>query len=124
MHLSSERIKALCRSKRIRLGDLLTESRVSRTAYYSLVRKGTVLPKSVHAIAFALGVAPKEILEEESPAARKARELMEEVERISKKHPNASRDDIRLTLLLLDEKPIDRLRRGLLRGRKSDLQQA
>jgi hypothetical protein len=124
VHLSSERIKALCRSKRVRLGSLLAGAHVSRTAYYSLVRKETVLPKSVHALASTLGVAPKEILEEESPAARRALDLMEEVERISKKHPHASRDDIRLTLLLLDEKPIDRLRRGLLRARKSDLHQA
>ena len=121
MHLSSKRIKALCRAKRIRLGDLLAEARVSRTAYYSLVRKATVLPKSVHFIASTLGVAAKDILEEQSPAELRARKLMEEVERISKRHRHASREDIRLTLLLLGEKPIDRLRTGLLRARKTDL---
>jgi hypothetical protein len=31
------------------------------------------------------------------------------------------RDNIRHTLLLLEEKPIDRLQRSLLRARKSDL---
>ena len=122
MRLSSERIKRFCRSKGVPLGGLLATARVSRTAYYSLVRKGTVLPKSVHSLASALGVTPTEILEEQSLAQRRLLAVMAEVGHIAKGHPRASPEDIRLTLLLLDEKPIDRLRRGLRRARKPDLQ--
>lgn len=122
MRLSSERIKRFCRSKGVPLGGLLAKARVSRTAYYSLVRKATVLPKSVHSLAAALGVAPAEILEEQSSPHRRLLEVMAEVGRIAKRHPRASPEDIRLTLLLLDEHPIDRLQRGLRRARKPDLQ--
>ena len=121
MRLSSERIKGLCRSRGLHLGELLAEARVSRTAYYSLVRKGTVLPRSVRAIAGTLGVAPSEILDEPSRLERRTRELIKELERILAKHSRAGREDVWHTLLLLDQKPIERLQRGLLRGRRPDL---
>ncbi len=121
MRLSSERIKRLCKSRDLHLGEMLAEARVSRTAYYSLVRKETVLPRSVRAIAGALGVSPTKILDRPSKPDRRARELLKELERIMAKHRGASREDVWHTLLLLDEKPIERLRRGLVRGRTADL---
>jgi hypothetical protein len=42
---------------------------------------------------------------------------MAEVNRIVKRHPGVDPDNIRHTLLLLDEEPIERLRRALQRGR-------
>jgi transcriptional regulator with XRE-family HTH domain len=121
MRLSAEKIKGLCVERGLQLGDLLSQAGVSRTAYYSLVRKGTVLPRSVGAIAGALGIAPLEILDQTSGPERRVRDLLEELERIMARHRRASREDVWHTLLLLDEKPIERLRRGLLRGRRPDL---
>jgi lambda repressor-like predicted transcriptional regulator len=117
VRLSAERIKALCESRGTCLGPLLAAAGVSRTAYYSLVRKESVLPKSVGAIARTLGVPPRAILDELPAAERKARDLAEEVDRIVRRHPGASREDVRHTLLLLEEPPIERLRRALIRGR-------
>jgi len=117
VRLSAERIKALCESRGTGLGPLLEAAGVSRTAYYSLVRKGSVLPKSVGAIARALAVPPSAILDELPAAERQARDLATAVERIVRRHPGASREDVRHTLLLLEEPPIERLRRALVRGR-------
>jgi predicted DNA-binding transcriptional regulator AlpA len=47
MQLDTESLKKLCRKKRIRLNDMLEEAKVSRTAYYAMTRKESVLPKSV-----------------------------------------------------------------------------
>lgn len=121
MRLSSKRIKQLCRARGLKLGGLLREAGVSRTAYYSLARKATVLPRSIRAIAGALGVTPSRILDGSGEPEWRVRRILAEVDRIMAKHPRASREDVRHTLLLLDQKPIERLRRGLLRGRRSDL---
>ena len=60
----------------------------------------------------------------------KRRDIMEEtnklfdtLERIMKKNTHADRDNIRHTLLLLQEKPVDRLRRALIRARKFNIYQ-
>jgi hypothetical protein len=100
---------------------MLRRAGVSRTAYYSLARKDSVLPKSVHAIATALQVTPSRILGERARPERRARELIRELERIMAEHPRASREDVWHTLLLLEQRPIERLRRGLLRGQRIDL---
>jgi hypothetical protein len=47
---------------------------------------------------------------------RRHRELLEETERILARHPDLSRDTVWHVLLLLDEPPIERLRRALRRG--------
>lgn len=65
MRLAQERIKQLCYSRGMRLKDLLNQAGVSRTAYYSLVRQGRVLPRSIHALAATLGVCPADLLVEE-----------------------------------------------------------
>ena len=94
---------------------------MSKTAYYALVRKDDILPRSIRAIALALGVAPSAFLEEEGAEAMKMRRLMERVDAIARAHSELDRDNVRHTLLMLSMKPIDRLRRGLIRGRKIDI---
>ena len=66
MKLSSAMIKGYCRKQGRSLVSLLNDAGVSRTAYYSLTRRDSVLPRSVHAMARALGVSPSELLEEET----------------------------------------------------------
>jgi 8-oxo-dGTP pyrophosphatase MutT (NUDIX family) len=68
-----------------------------------------------------LDVAPSTLLEEETPAAARARELLEEARRILAHAPRATFDNVWHTLALLDEPPIERLRRSLLRARSADL---
>jgi hypothetical protein len=44
------------------------------------------------------------------------RQLLKKVDAICAKHKKADRDNIRHTLILLQEQPIVRLRRALMRG--------
>jgi hypothetical protein len=55
-----------------------------------------------------------------SPDLRRHRELLEETERILARRAGLSRDTVWHVLLLLDEPPIERLRRALRRGRRAD----
>ena len=46
-----------------------------------------------------------------------AKRLSMRVEKIIAAHPDADRDNIRHTLILLEQPPLERLRRSLIRGR-------
>lgn len=116
MKLLGTRVKDFCGKRGIGLNDLLRRAGVSRTAYYSLARKDSVLPKSIRAIARQLNVRPSAFLEEENRTEQRALAVMANVQAIMHKHPALNPDNVRHTLLLLHEKPIDRLRRALLRA--------
>lgn len=122
MRLLHSKVLDLCRERGMTVSDALDRAAVSRNAYYSLVRKPSVLPNSIEALAEALGVPPSELLEETRSAAAKANEMAIEVERIVRQHRGVDRDNVRHTLLLLDEEPISRLRRALRRGRRNHFQ--
>jgi len=108
----------MARVRGITLGTLLEQAGVSRTAYYSLARRPSILPRSVHALADALGVHPAEILAEssatmdESVAAR-----IDEARAICENEPGASFENVWHTLCLLASPPVERLNRSLTRGR-------
>ena len=116
MKLSGTAVKALCEKRGIGLNELLRDAGVSRTAYYSLARKDSVLQKSIRAIAKRLDVQPSTFLQEENPAERRARNVLDDVSAVLQRNPEANPDNVRHTLLLLYEKPVDRLRRALLRA--------
>lgn len=95
---------------------LLERAGVSRTAYYSRARRPTVLPRSVHAIAKALGVRTADLLVEgDGLVAALAR--IEEARRICEREPDLDFDTVRHTLALLDMPPSERLNASLRRGR-------
>jgi len=94
---------------------------VSRTAYYALARKDSVIPRSVRAIASELGVPLSAVLEEPSALELRTRALLERAQRVLSRNPSASFENVWHTLVLLEEPPIDRLRRSLLRGRAGDI---
>jgi transcriptional regulator with XRE-family HTH domain len=121
VRLSPDRIKKLCARRGASLQSFLQSAGVSRTAYYSLIRRDSVLPRSVRAMAGLLGVAPSAILEEEPPVPGRARALIREAGDVLALHPRATFENVWHTLVLLDEPPIERLRRSLLRGRTHDL---
>ncbi|MFC1452095.1 helix-turn-helix domain-containing protein [Verrucomicrobiota bacterium] len=122
MKLALDALRRVCDGKGITLTELLKRSGVSRNALYSLARKDTTLPESIVKIARELGVRPSKFLREGPPIEEDARELLAEVDRIMAQHPSVARDDVRHTLLLMREQPIDRLRRALRRGRRTDIQ--
>ena len=122
MRLSAEKLANLAKKRGIRVSELLRRAGVSRTAYYALARKDELLPKSLESIAAVLGVSPLKFIEEGSRQESRTRFLLRQVDVILKGHPDADRDNVWHTLLLLEEKPIERLRRGLRRAQRIDLQ--
>lgn len=121
MKLDTLSVKKLCRSRKITLQRLLEAARVSRTAYYSLARKDSVVPRSVLAIAGELGVSLSDILDEPPAIELRTQALLRRAQRVVARNPSASFENVWHTLVLLEEPPIDRLRRSLLRGRAGDL---
>ena len=121
MKLKPERIRQHCSKQGISLQALLDAAGVSRTAYYSLVRKDSVLPRSLGALAGTLGVRPSALLKEGEPGMWRAQAMLRQAQRIVKRNPGAAFEDVWHTLVLLEEDPVERLRRSLLRGRALDL---
>jgi hypothetical protein len=121
MHVSTEKVGRLCGARGLSLQRVLRQAGVSRNAYYSLARKATVLPRSLVSLAACLGVRPSRILAEEADPVLKARRMMARVNRVLRRHPNVDPDNVRHTLILLEEEPLARLRRALLRATKPDI---
>ena len=68
-----------------------------------------------------LDVAPSSILEEEPPATARVQVLLAKARTVLAREPRATFENVWHTLVLLDETPIERLRRSLLRARATDL---
>jgi DNA-binding Xre family transcriptional regulator len=120
MRLSAKKLKKICKNKHLALTELLAESGVSRTAYYSLIRKNSLLPSSLLKLCQTLGLSPTDLLEESlSPQEAGVLLARRKTNLLLQKNPQLDPDNIFHTFLLLQEKPISRLKRALLRsGRK------
>jgi lambda repressor-like predicted transcriptional regulator len=116
-----EKVESLCRQKGTSVGRMLREAGVSRNAYYTLARKDTVVPQSLMRISERLGVSVSTLLDDLPFPSERMKRLMAEALRISKRHRGVDPDNVRHTLLLLEERPIERLRRALRRGRPFNL---
>ena len=121
MKLSLSKVEVLCRRRTVPVGIMLREAGVSRNTYYTLARKNSVVPKSLMRIADRLGVSVSALLEESLTPARRMMQITREMDRISKLYPDADSENVRHTLLILNEKPVERLRRALRRGRPINL---
>jgi transcriptional regulator with XRE-family HTH domain len=117
MRIDLDIVRRLCEEQGSSLSTLLEACGVSRNAFYTLVRRESVLPRSVRAVAEQLGVPPATLLREEGTLLDQGRALRRRVTAIRKRHPEIDPDTVRHTLILLDEKPVERLRRALRRGR-------
>lgn len=117
MKLSLNKVDSLCKERNIRIGEMLRDAGVSRNAFYTLARKKNVVPRSLIRVADHLGVAVSDLLIEVVTPRERMKALIAEMDKITKRYRGADRDNIRHTLLLLDERPIERLRRALQRGR-------
>lgn len=120
MKLDAALIRRHCSERGLSLQQLLAEAGISRTAYYSLVRKDSVLPRTVGVLAGALGVRPSDLLSEAGTETWRAQAHLRRAQGVVGRNPDVSFEDVWHTLVLLDEPPIDRLRRSLLRGRALD----
>lgn len=117
MKLNKERLAALAEERGWNLSKLLNKADVSRTAFYSLTRSETLLPRSILALADVLNVSPEEFLTFESKIERKIRRLQRKADLLKENFPESEWDNFWHTLLLLEEHPIKRLERSLARGR-------
>jgi AcrR family transcriptional regulator len=120
MRIDSVKLKELAGKRGLSLNALFAKAGVSKTAFYHLFHKSSVLPASLRSLAETLSVRPGAFLTEENPDVTKVRRILALTDRIAAGDPKLDRDNVRLTLLLLEEEPIRRLRRSLLRARKID----
>ena len=123
MNINTEKLEKLLKKQGINLKTLLEKSAVSKTAYFNLIYKDRLLPKSIYAISETLEVNPSAFLEEINSTEKKFLMILKLTDDIILENPKLSRENVRHTLILLDEKPIERLRRGLKRGRRFNIYQ-
>jgi lambda repressor-like predicted transcriptional regulator len=106
------------RQQGLSLAEALRRARVSRTAFYSLARRPSALPRTVTSLARALGVPPSRLLREEPGLAEaRAQALVREARRIRSRRPSSEFSNLWHTLNLLEMTPAERLARSLARGR-------
>ena len=117
MRIDREKLKRMCETRHISVAGMLAASKVSRTAFYSLLRKENVLPKSIDKIAGYLDVPASAMLVAGAGRLWHMRALQARAVRICKDHRGCDRDVVFRTLLNLDLPPAERLRRALVRGR-------
>ena len=121
MRLNPAKIKAICDQRGISVAEMLHEAGVSRNAFYSLARKNSILPRSVEAIAEHLKIPASTVLEEPVTPAERIEELASEASRIAAAYAEADLDNLRHTLIVLEENPVERLEGALRRGQQFNL---
>jgi hypothetical protein len=121
VRVSRRKLNRLCARGNTNLSRVLDKAGVSRNAFYSLARKDCVLPSSIRAIAACLNTRPSDFLEDEDERLAKAHLLLRTMNRIALRCPGVEADAIRHVLVLLDEEPVERLRRALLRAQTTHI---
>jgi transcriptional regulator with XRE-family HTH domain len=118
MRFDAAAVKQVARQQGLSLGEALRRAGVSRTAFYSLARRPTVLPRTVTSLARVLGVPASRLLEEEPRRVEeRTNTLVREARRIRSRQRRAAFPNLWHTLNLLELSPAERLARSLLRGR-------
>jgi len=121
MRIDAVKLRKIARSQGLSLNALLIKSKVSKTAFYHLLRKESILPASLRSMADALAVRPGLFLTEKNLHIEKIRRVLAMTDRIVAADRRIDPENVRLTLLLLEEAPLQRLRRSLVRGRAFDI---
>ena len=124
MRLDGTKVGRLAAERGWSVSELLDRAGVSRTAYYSLARKESALPKSVVALAAALDVPTSALLDEREAEERRVRRKVALAQRIASRHPDCSFENVWHTLVLLEASPLERLNAALRRGRAGTVQRA
>jgi len=118
MYLLGDKVKDLAKREGLTLVALLEKAGISKTAYYHLTRKESLLPKSILSLAQVLKVRPSALLEEDNPQEKIIQKLRKSHSRILSQNPQANPENVWHTLVLLEKEPWERLERGLLRAQK------
>ena len=121
MRVSVARIQELCRERGTTLTALLASAGVSRNAFYTMARRESVLPRSLRAICTRLGATEDALLTSDNRETEAMKALLAEARLIADRGGAVDYDNVRHTLLLLRERPLDRMRRALGRAPASDL---
>ena len=116
MRFDADAVRLLARQQGLRLGETLRRAGVSRTAFYSLARRPTALPKTITSLARVLGVSPTRLLRDEGAPSR-SEALVREARRIRARAKGADFENLWHTLNLLELSEAERLTRSLVRGR-------
>lgn len=116
MRLSNKKFKEVLRNKGITLKDVLQDAGVSKTAFYSLLKKESVLPDSLQKLAQKLGVSALSFLEDPFEIQEKTKRQLLLCQKIVQENPQALWENVWHTLQLLEEPPLNRLARSLRRG--------
>lgn len=117
MWLDPASIKKYCKKKGLTLAQALEAASVSKTAYYSLTRKASVLPESIYSLAESLGVEPYKLLKWGPVEEARIRRREARLRKVLTKHPEVDRDNAWHTLIMLERTPLERLEGALRRGR-------
>lgn len=115
--MDSEKIGCLAKLHGCSLNALLRKAGVSKTAYYSLLARASLLPKTVTALAEALSVQPHQLLSWEPAEVAMYRARESRLRQMLKRYPRADRDNVWHTLVLLELRPLQRLEGALRRAR-------
>ena len=118
MWLNAKKIKEISALRGLSLRTLLRQAGVSRTAYYNLVQAPTLVPSSIQKLARTLNLPMRELLSSGSIEEELYRGRLDQLNRIMRQYPKANRENIWHTLVLLEQKPIERLRGALRRAIK------
>jgi len=121
MRLSSDKVKILARRRGESISALLARAGVSRTAFYSLARRRSVLPGTVAALASALDVSELDLLESKPEPDADPQRRVREARAIVRGRPGATFENVWHALCLLALDPLERLNRSLIRGRATAL---
>ena len=122
MRIDLKGLKSFCEKQDLTFSELLQSAGVSRNAFYTLARQDSILPRSIQVIANHLQIPPSSFLIDEGSDTQKGMNLIRRVQDIVHRHKRVDPDNIRHTLILLEEKPVERLRRALLRARRINIQ--
>ena len=122
MRLDADRVRQTARRQGLTLSALLRRAGVSRTAFYSLARRRTIVPRTVTSVARVLGLPPSSLLRDTRDVAReRAEDLAREARRIHARSRGSDFTNLWHTLNLLELTPAERLARSLVRGRPRSL---
>jgi len=116
MRLNAEKLKKICKNNGLSLALLLRHAGVSKTAYYHLVAKENLLPKSLGQMARALGVTEAALLLNTDPILAKVKQRRKRMTQVLSQYPTVDPENVWHTLILLEQPPWDRLNQGLLRA--------
>ena len=122
MRLDADTVRETARRQGLTLSEVLRRAGVSRTAFYSLARRRTAVPRTVTSVARVLGVPPSLLLRETQDVLRnRSEDLAREARRIHSRSRGSDFANLWHTLNLLELTPAERLARSLARGRTRPL---